>query len=644
MAKRKRKTRRPAAASAKAPARAKSARPRHLLLALAAMVAGVLIASALLWVRSPSVLPRVFARGSAAGFNVLLITLDTTRADRLGCYGYPRAETPALDALAAEGIRFDDAVSPVPITLPAHATILTGLDPPNHGARNNGEYHLAADHVTLAELLRTNGYETAAFISAFVLDARFGLAQGFDLYDGRLDMSLDAAFAKDLNERSAGRVTSSAIDWLERRDDGRPFFAWVHYFDPHNPYLPPPPFDARFRDQPYDGEIAYMDREIGRLVQALDAQGLRERTLIIAVGDHGEGLGEHGEETHSVLIYESVMRVPLILACPGLYRGPLVVDDAVVSVADVFPTVLELLGIESAEPIDGRSLLRIGADPDRMIYLESLAPYLDSGWSPLYGLRRHHDKYILAPRPEYYDLRSDPSERDNLHDKVSGGRVAARDLLRGELMSRLEKWPSLEGVVAAAEPLDPEARRRLESLGYLGSLSTDVSEEELPDPKDMMPVRRAIDRANGLARTGQLEQAIALLNEAAQSSPRDRRLLLTLGKICLVADRVDEAEQAFRTSLAVKPSSVTCLLLAQIMIRDGRHAEAMELLDRGLALDPRDGGIFIVKGDLLAGAGRMGEALAAYRRAIEIDPYRTTAAGRARIAALQKERGVVSEP
>ncbi len=612
---------------------------------LAAVMALGLIA--LLAPSTRSGLPEQLTTGSAAGFNVLVITLDTTRADRLGCYGYGAAETPVLDALAAEGVRFTDAVTAVPVTLPAHATIFTGLDPPNHGVRNNGEFRLGAGHTTLAEVLGDQGYETAAFISAFVLDARFGLNRGFDLYDDNVAVATSAtaaAFAKPIYERPAGAVTAAAIRWLKGRDRNRPFFCWVHYFDPHHPYAPPPPFAGRFRDRLYDGEIAYMDTQIGRLLHALETHGATDNTLIIAVADHGEGLGDHDENTHSKLIYESTMHVPLIISVPGLFRTPHVVDDVVVSIADVFPTVLDLLGIQSAYPCDGKTLLSAPVSADRMVYIETLTPYLDSGWSPLYGLRRHADKYILAPRQEYYDLRSDPGELHNLHATASGAHSKARDMLAAELSARLAKWPGLEGVVASATQLDPEAIRRLESLGYVGSISGADPSEQLPDPKDMMPVMRAVDRAKSLGSAGRYEQALRVIKQAAALSPNDPKVLLTMGKTYLYMDRRAEAQESFQAAGAIRPSARLCILVAQIMLADGRLDEASKLLDQAEALDPRHGGIYLARGDLFALRRRPDEAIAAYERAWEVDPHRAAVEAQARIARLQEILRMVSPP
>ena len=609
---------------------------------LAAIGGGVLaVAGALLWFSFGRTgdWPAAMTHGSAAGYNVLIVTLDTTRADRLGCYGYDAAKTPEIDALAKQGIRFDDAVTVSPVTLPSHASILTGLAPHQHGVRHNGEFHLDSVHVTLAEVLSERGYQTAAFIAAFVLDARYGLDQGFDVYDddvGHASSDTFEEFAKPIYERSATRVTSDAVSWLGTRDRTRPFFCWVHYFDPHIPYNPPPPFDARFRDRPYDGEIAYMDVQFGRLMRALKREDAWDNTLIVVVGDHGEGLGDHGEATHAKLIYDSVMHVPLIMACPGLFKKSYVVDDVVVSITDVFPTVLDLLGMEIPVDIDGLSLLAARSKKDRTIYMENLATYLDNGWSPLYGLRRHHDKFILAPRPEYYLLGRDPGELDNAYGRASGAMLADRDHLVRELSAILEDSAPIEVVAATARRPDAKAAEALRALGYAGFIAGPADPDNLPDPKDMMPVMKALDRADAMARAGRYEEALRILREAAVISPRDPRLLRTTGKVYAYMDRREEAEIAYRACLSVRETARVSVLLAQILLADQRLDEAEELLDRAQELEPSFGGTYLARGDLFAIRRLPDEALAAYARAGEIDPYRAAQEANHRIERLHE--------
>lgn len=618
-------------------------------------------------------LPDLLPPGSAEGRNLLLVTLDTTRADRLGAYGYAAAETPTLDRLAARGLRVEDAVSPVPMTLPAHATILTGLDPPGHGLRVNGEAALAAERTTLAEVLRGAGYETAAFVSSFVLDPRFGLDQGFDVYDARLEATRAAAFGPQ-TERSAGAVTAAAVAWLRGRSgeadagpDGGgppPFFLWVHYFDPHDPYEPPEPFAGRFRDRPYDGEIAYVDRELGRLLAVLEEAGLAEDTVVVAAGDHGESLGEHGERYHSRSLYEGAVRVPLILAAPGLpeaARGS-AVDGFVVTLADLYPTLLDLLGLWEAEgardrpqapgaasagggaspgPVDGRSLLRGPVPPDRIVYLETLNPYLDNGWAPLFAARRHGEKYVQAPRPEYYDLAADPGEERNL---LAGGgeRAAARaEPLREFLEARLADRPDLAELAARAEAVDPEVRRRLEALGYVsgGGPAPGADAAELPDPKDMLPLLDELAEGRRLLAAGEPEAAARKARQLVSRSPRDRAALQLLGEAYATLGRPAEAERALRRHLEVGPTVGASVLLAQVVMQQGRLDEAAALLDQAAALDPEHGAVPLARGDLMLLQRRPREAITLYEEARALDPYRFEGLARARIERVEEVLG-----
>lgn len=572
--------------------------------------------------------------GAAAGFNVLMVTLDTTRADHLGCYGYAKAATPVLDRLAAGGVRFAEAVTVTPETLPAHATLFTGLLPPRHGVRVNAEGRLDSRHVTLAEVARARGYETAAFVSAFVLDARFGLDQGFDLYDDRVEAAEGAAFASGTNERSADRTTDAALAWLRKRDPGRPFLAWVHYFDAHFPYDPPEPFARRFAGSPYDGEIAFVDSQLGRLLQGLDERGLRDKTLIVVVGDHGEGLGDHGERTHGILLYRSATRVPLILSNPRLFPRPEVVDGTVVSIADVAPTLVDLLGVEDPPARDGLSLIATKPDPRRTAYLESIVPYVDFGWAPLFGLRSLRASYVLAPRPECYDLRSDPGERRDLLGLKTGqrGPCAGQAQALDRVLARL---PPYEPAVAGARPLDAETRERLQALGYLGGAGAGASRGPLADPKDMIDVASLVVDAGALLSAGRPAEALEVARRASARSPHDRTVLHTLAKIDLRLGKLGDAEDALRAFRAIQPKADASILLAQILILDGRLDEAGRLLDEAEALDPLHGGVHIARGDLLAREGQTEEARASYERARKVDPYRAGGAAAARLARLR---------
>jgi len=572
------------------------------------------------------------ASGSATSFNVALITLDTTRADRLGAYGYEKTATPHLDRLAREGILFADAVSPAPITLVAHSSILTGLDPHHHGVRNNGQYRLDPSQMTLAEVLKAQGYETAAFVSGFVLDARYGLAQGFDIYDDRTETLPGQPFG-GLGERHAEAVTDAALGWLGGRAGTKPFFLWVHYYDPHAEYKPPEAFARRFPASPYDGEIAYMDSQIGRLIPALEKTG--EKLLVVVAGDHGESFGEHSEYSHSHLIYDTTQRVPLFLWSPASIPNAAVVNEGVVGLVDIFPTVLDLLGIQLDGPSDGVSLRLARENRERAIYMEAMAPFLDNGWAPLHGLRRRYDKYIFAPRPEYYDLAADPDESESLYGRESARSAVAR--LADDLAARLKDSPSAEAIAAAATKPDPESLRRLQALGYLsGAGSSTATEGGLPDPKDMMPIQTLLIESRTLRREGRLEDALRKAEQALERAPKDPEVLEENGLVYVEMNRLQEAEESLRACAKLKPNPNISILLAEILAETGRRSEGSDLLMQAMEQEPDHGGVMITWGDFLADEGKYDEAMAWYQKAKAVDPYRATTVADRRIVVLRQ--------
>ena len=574
-------------------------------------------------------------RGKASGYNVVLITLDTTRADRLGCYGHAGAATPNLDRLADEGVRFADAVSCVPITLPAHASILTGLNPPTHGVRNNGQFNLGAEHATLASALKARGYETAAFLSAFVLDRRYGLARGFDVYDDAVEPPPGANVGGTTNERPANLVTEAALRWLRGRESKQPCFLWVHYYDPHTPYTPPGRFAATFSQSPYDGEIAFMDEQVGRLLTEIEQRLGRQRTIVIAVGDHGESLGEHGEDTHSLSIYGATQRVPLLLWAPGVIAKGGVVDGVVASVVDVAPTVFDLVGVDVAAPLDGASLLGIATTPQRSVYMETLATYFEHGWAPLYALRRHAEKYIEAPTPEYYDLSADAQE---LNNRWGGQTPAPARALASELEKMLAKMPSVQDVAAGAAEVDPETLRRLQALGYMGGEGPDEepdAEEALADPKEMMATWAQLGQVKELRKTRQFDAAWQAVAALLEHSPKDPSVLREAGTICLQMNRFEDAERYLRESVQGRPDPDVWQLLGQLASRGGQFDEAVTLLDEALKLDPKHGASLIAKGDIRAMQGDYEGALRFYDQARREDPTRAAQIAQQRIAQTQ---------
>jgi len=413
--------------------------------------------------------------------NVLLISIDTLRADHVGAYGFPRPTTPHIDALARDGVLFKDVHTPVPMTLPAHASLLTGTLPPTHGLRDNLLNRLPEGTPTLATMLARRGLATGAIVSSFVLDRRFGTAQGFESYDDRFPA---AARKGDLSERKGDETARAAAAWLGAHRD-RPFFLWVHFYDPHEPYEPPEPFASRWKDDPYDGEVAFADECVGRLLGELRRLQLYDSTLIVLTGDHGEMLGEHGELNHGFFIYEGALRVPLVVRVPGAAPRQ---ADVPASLIDVVPTVLAQVGAEVPREVQGLDLspwLRgRGAGGGRPLYAETVTPTRYYGASSLLGVIADGWKYIETTRPELYDLRRDPKEEVNLLAREP----ARADGLARSLVAILAAAGRAPGPAPQSAALDEDARRRLSALGYLGrgdgaAPSFDRSKE---DPKDLI--------------------------------------------------------------------------------------------------------------------------------------------------------------
>ena len=600
---------------------------RRLGLAVAAVLA--VEAAALIGCRGGPAAPGKrwpAGRGDAAGFNLLVVTLDTVRRDRLGCYGDRDAVTPTLDRLAAEGVRFDDAVTSVPLTLPAHATILTGLYPPNHGARANGKGRLPPERVTLTETLRDRGYDTAAFVGAFVLDARFGLDQGFEVYDFEVSRQGFRDTMPDYNERAADHVTDAALAWLHDRPvSGKPFFAWVHYFDPHLPYTSPLAREAEFAGRPYDAEIAFVDRQLGRLLDGLADAGQLDRTVVVAAADHGESLGEHGEDTHGMLLYDATIRVPLILWCPALFGGGHV-DTRAVGLVDVRPTVEDLLGLPLTAPCDGGSLLDAEQGGDRAVYLETREPLDLAGWSPLYGLRTRTHKLIDGPVPRLFDIAADPTESRNLH----GAGLAVEARLSGELATRRQGFGAGE---PAERLLTDEELERLRSLGYAVGGSEPPSAQPV-DPESMMPLLALSGRAEQLYLARELPEAERVARQVLERWPTSPHALRVLAFSLLKTGRAEEAVAELRAAVARHPDAFLVRSLAQVLILEQEYAAAESVLALYATLDPRDGRVERLRGDVLARQQRNAEAAAAFRRALALDPNRVGPAARERIAAL----------
>jgi arylsulfatase A-like enzyme/Flp pilus assembly protein TadD len=541
--------------------------------------------------------------------SLLLVTIDTLRADRVGCYGALDAGTATLDALAARGTRFATAIASTPMTLPSHATLLTGLQPPRHGVRYNAGFALGEGTRTLAEHLEGAGYATGAVIGSFVLARRFGLAQGFHHYDDRVSPRR-AVFGGFL-ERDARAVTDAALAWLGRARE--PFFLWVHYYDPHAEYKPPEPFAGRYAGRPYQGEIAYVDAELGRLLAALRADGRLESTLVAATADHGESLGEHGERTHSYTLYDATLAVPLLLAGPGVPRGRVVPD--VVGHTDLAPTLVRLLGLPELPGVDGRDLSAAwqGGLPARPAYAETLATRFNHGWSALHAARSASHHYVRAPRPELYDLAADPGQ---LHDLLGPGRadpalVAALD---AELARVL-----VGGVGAEPAPLDAGTRRRLAALGY--ALEPAPEPAAALDPKDGLVWLEHYFEAHRALEASRLDEAQRLLEELLAEVPTSALAARLLARVHVLEGRAERALPLVEATLERDPGSVETLALlgdVKLQLRDPEGAE--RAYRAALELDPEDPKARSAEVWLEARAGRLERALEAERLALEASP------------------------
>ncbi|MCW5890326.1 MAG: sulfatase-like hydrolase/transferase [bacterium] len=513
--------------------------------------------------------------------NVLLVTLDTTRADRLGCYGWRRAETPALDGLARDGVRFDAAYASSPMTLPSHATLFTGLEPPEHGLRLNGQSRLPDGVPTLASRLHEQGYRTGGFVAAFVLDRRFGLDRGFEVYDDALGDALPQVVPERLAlHRRGDAVVDAALGWLDEAARGpAPFLAWVHLYDPHAPDHPHGDAGAS-----YDGEVAFMDRQVARLLAFLERRGLARRTLVVAVADHGEGLGDHGDAEHGFLLDEEVLRVPLLVRWPGVVaRGHAV--GALVTTRDLAPTILDLTGSPPLAASGGRSLraaLAGGTIASGVSYAETDLPLAAYGWSPQRSLTTEDWKYVRTPRPELY---ARPSDRAEHHDVAAAdpARVAALDGALADVEA------SFRPLIAPEARLDARARARLEALGYAASSAPAARTEGLRDVKDMLEVKRlGTDVAVGLA-TGRLDApvAIVLLRTLVERSPESAPFRVRLGTLLLVHGDVPGAIAELEEAVRLHPDLADARInLGQATLRAGRPADAAAQFRAALALEP----------------------------------------------------------
>ena len=581
-----------------------SLRRLHRLAALTACAALLALASAC-------------SREAAAPRNVLVVTLDTLRADRVGAYGYAAARTPTIDALAARGARFANATTTTPLTLSAHTSLFTGTWPTTHGVRDNTGFYVDEAVTTLAEVFKGRGYRTGGFIGAFVLDARWGIAQGFDRYFDDFDLSEDVGPGLDAIQRRGADVVDQATAWLAEPAT-QPFFAWVHLYDPHTPYDAPAEFASRFpatRDGAYDAEIAYTDSQLGRLLAALGAAGQLEQTLVVVLADHGEQLGEHREQSHGFFIYDASVQVPLVMAGPGIAAR--VVSDQV-RIVDVMPTVLDLSGVPAPAGMQGASLVPAlrGEKTSLLAFSESWYARFHYGWSELRAVRDGRYKFILAPTRELYDITADPGETKNL----AGSDPARADTMERALRA-LVAQTSRDSAVKAPQAVDAATEQRLRALGYVGGGSArNLEERPRRDPKETIALYNLLQLAGSDSEAGRYDDAVAKVREALAADPEIIEAYSRLGNIQTKAGRHGEAILAYQRALALDPEHLLSTYNLALAYRAaGRIDEAIVGLERTQQLDPRSGRAHFQLGDIYMQRGEPARALDVLTRGLTLD-------------------------
>ena len=550
--------------------------------------------------------------------NVVFITIDTLRADHLGCYGYKQIRTPNIDALAAESFRFERAYTPVPVTLPAHTAIFTGTYPTLSGMHDFSGNKLSAKQSTLASVLKEQGYITSAVIGSAVLDSRFGLNQGFDFYYDHFDFNRLQESNLEEMERPGNVVADVALDWLAKNSQSK-FFLWMHLYDPHYPYRPPAPYSEEYRDRLYDGEIAFADAQVGRLIAFLKTKSLYRNTLIVLTGDHGESLGEHGEKTHGFFIYNATLHVPMLIHLPSSTSGKAVAE--LVSLTDLMPTVLQELKVDVPAQVQGRSLLPLLTEKNaaRSLYAETFLPRLHFNWSELRSVETEKYQFIEAPKPELYDLAADPGETHNLYGE--------KKAVAGELQARLNtlvRQYSADQELAEKTGLDPALMERLKSLGYAGfsgGSSSTTRSSSLPDPKDRVQVYELISDAIAESQHGDYQNSTEKLIAALKTEPGSVPVHYLLGLNYYRLREFAKAVEEFQRVLQLSPDyELATFQLGLAYARTGDFDQAIIALKKALDLDGTNFSAAYNLGAAYLKKQMVPEAAAAFRQSIGANP------------------------
>ena len=583
---------------------------KHLILLLPGLALVVIIGAVWFFYRF-TVPPNKFC-------NVILISIDTCRADYLSCYGFGRKTTPNIDSVADMSIVFENVISPVPLTLPAHSSMLTGTIPPYHGLHNNHNYWLDGSNITLAEILKDNGFNTSAFVSSFIIDSQFGLNQGFDTYYDRFEQQNSYTIQ---NERQGGETSRLVLEWLEQHKNEK-FFLFLHYYDPHSDYQPPEPFASKFYDNLYAGEIAYVDYCISLVIQKLRELGLFDSALIIITSDHGEMLGEHREDEHGYFIYQSAVKVPMILKLPS-QRHSKSIKDAV-GLIDIVPTVCSLLGIRVPAQVQGEDLSRYfiqgyssKSGKEKYLYTESLYPTKYNA-NALLGVVTNRWKYIQTTRPELYDLLNDPSETNNLIIERPQEARILQDQLRQILQLTVRKT-QFDSKIA----LDEESRQRLESLGYVaGSIKEDFEfNQTRNDPKDLIDFHLSISKANSFVSQKKLSEAKSLCQKLLLQHPDFYEIYCYLGKIAFQEGDKEKAQAYMLKSLKINPGQADLHNhVGMLLAEQSKLKEAVDHLTKSLRLNPNQIGVRFALANLFERQNKLDQAVKCYTEILIIEP------------------------
>lgn len=578
------------------------------------LIAGLLLIFFLLRPR-----PSFSSLKKGKAFHYILVTVDTLRADRIHCYGFPSIETPTMDLFASRGVKFERCIAQTPLTLPSHTTILTGTHPLFHGVRDNGGFLVPEELVTLAELFKQKGYRTAAFVGAYVLDSKWGLNQGFDHYFDNFDLSRFQKVSLASVQRPANEVLDEALSWLEEHKTEK-FFTWIHVYDPHTPYEPPPPYDERYPGRPYIGEIAFTDSQLSRLWQFLEKNNLVDETFLIFASDHGESLGEHRESTHGFFVYQEGIHVPLVFVTPFTpLQG--VTCDRVVSLVDIMPTILEMAEIPPPPQIQGESLLPLFFDPEKShsyAYSETYYPRFHYGWSELKSLQDERYKLIIAPDLELYDLKQDPDEKQNL--------ASSQSRILREMKAEADRFIASHSENALEmdyRKIDEETREKLAALGYIGTFAdpTKLKGKTLANPKEKIVVFNKLSRAREIGLGGEVDKAIAMIKEIIADDPEIIDAYFSLGNIYFKQGDYADAVRYFMEALERRPDDTfTVINIANAYRRMGKSDEAerfiLDHLEKGL----EDSQLYFILGGIKVIQKKEEEAIAYYRKCLDLNP------------------------